>query len=94
KEVALLSAARARRLYELLLELPGVRPFTRPPFFTEFALRLPRPQEAVRRALAERGFHAAAPVPLDPHLALFAATEVHTEEDLMRLREALREVLA
>lgn len=93
KEVALLSAARARRLYELLLEGPGVQPFTRPPFFAEFALRLPRPQEEVRRALAQRGFHAAAPVPFDPHLALFAATEVHTEEDLQALAKALKEVL-
>ncbi|MGQ9692151.1 MAG: aminomethyl-transferring glycine dehydrogenase subunit GcvPA [Thermaceae bacterium] len=93
KEVALLSAARARRLYGLLLELPGVKPLTRPPFFTEFALWLPKPQGETREALARRGIHAAAPVPFDPHLALFSATEIHTEEDLLSLREALREVL-
>ncbi|MGQ9753065.1 MAG: aminomethyl-transferring glycine dehydrogenase subunit GcvPA, partial [Thermaceae bacterium] len=76
-----------------LIQLPGVKPLTRPPFFTEFALLLSKPQGEIREALARRGIHAAAPVPFDPHLALFSATEIHTEEDLLSLREALREVL-
>ena len=96
KEVALKGVAMAHRLWELLLEIPGVAPFTPKPFFNEFVLRLPRDPQAVRKALAARGLHAATPVPREygENLALFAATELHREEDLMALTEAMREVLA
>ncbi|RTG96110.1 aminomethyl-transferring glycine dehydrogenase subunit GcvPA [Thermus scotoductus] len=96
KEVALKSVAMAHRLWELLLEIPGVEPFTPKPFFNEFVLRLPKEPEAVREALAARGFHAATPVPKEygENLALFAATELHREEDLLALQVAMREVLA
>ncbi|WP_114312101.1 aminomethyl-transferring glycine dehydrogenase subunit GcvPA [Thermus caldifontis] len=96
KEVALKGVAMAHRLWELLLEIPGVEPFTPKPFFNEFVLRLPWDPQAVRKALAARGFHAATPVPREygENLALFAATELHREEDLMALQEAMREVLA
>ncbi len=96
KEVALQGVAMAHRLWELLLEIPGVAPFTPKPFFNEFVLRLPRDPQAVRKALAARGLHAATPVPREygENLALFAATELHREEDLMALTEAMREVLA
>jgi glycine dehydrogenase subunit 1 len=96
KEVALKSVAMAHRLWELLLEIPGVEPFTPKPFFNEFVLRLPKEPEAVREALAARGFHAATPVPKEygENLALFAATELHREEDLLALQAAMREVLA
>ncbi|MEN2982738.1 MAG: hypothetical protein ABDH20_09510 [Thermus sp.] len=96
KEVALKGVAMAHRLHALLLEIPGVLPFTPRPFFNEFALRLPKPVGAVRRALLERGFHAATPVPEEygANLALFAATELHEEADLLALRQALAEVLA
>ncbi|WP_117238601.1 aminomethyl-transferring glycine dehydrogenase subunit GcvPA [Thermus sediminis] len=95
KEVALKGVAMAHRLRELLLALPGVEAFTPEPFFQEFALRLPKDPLEVRRALAERGLHGALPVPREygRHLALFAATELHEEEDLLALREALEEVL-
>ncbi|BDG23354.1 aminomethyl-transferring glycine dehydrogenase subunit GcvPA [Thermus thermophilus] len=96
REVALKSVEMAHKLHALLLEVPRVRPFTPKPFFNEFALALPKDPEAVRRALAERGFHGATPVPREygENLALFAATELHEEEDLLAFREALREVLA
>ena len=96
REVALKSVEMAHKLHALLLEVPGVRPFTPKTFFNEFALALPKDPEAVRRALAERGFHGATPVPREygENLALFAATELHEEEDLLALREALKEVLA
>ncbi|WP_135255507.1 aminomethyl-transferring glycine dehydrogenase subunit GcvPA [Thermus caldilimi] len=96
KEVALKSVAMAHRLWELLLEIPGVEPFTPEPFFNEFVLRLPQKPQAVREALAARGFHAATPVPGEygENLALFATTELHREEDLLALRAAMREVLA
>ncbi|GLV47510.1 putative glycine dehydrogenase (decarboxylating) subunit 1 [Thermus sp. LT1-2-5] len=96
REVALRGVALAHRLHDLLLEVPGVEPFTPKPFFHEFALRLPKAPEAVRAALAARGLHAATPVPREygENLALFAATELHQEEDLLALRKALEEVLA
>ncbi|BAW01317.1 glycine cleavage system protein P [Thermus thermophilus] len=96
REVALKGVEMAHKLHALLLEVPGVRPFTPRPFFNEFALALPKDPEAVRKALAERGFHGATPVPKEygEGLALFAATELHEEEDLLAFREALREVLA
>lgn len=96
REVALKSVEMAHKLHALLLEVPGVRPFTPKPFFNEFVLALPKDPEAVRRALAKRGFHGATPVPKEygENLALFAATELHEEEDLLALRDALKEVLA
>jgi len=96
REVALKGVALAQRLHGLLLEIPGVEPFTPRPFFNEFALRLPKPPVAVREALAQRGFHAATPVPEEygENLALFATTELHEEEDLLAFKAALAEVLA
>ncbi len=96
REVALKALHQAHRLRALLLDLPGVEALTPEPFFNEFALRLPKDPHGVRRALAQRGFHAPTPLPPEygPNAALFAATELHEEEDLLALREALREVLA
>ncbi len=95
KEVALKGVYMAHRLRDLLLEVPGVEAFTPEPFFQEFALRLPKDPLEVRSALAARGFHGATPVPKEygENLALFAATELHEEEDLLAFREALKEVL-
>ncbi|WP_027893160.1 aminomethyl-transferring glycine dehydrogenase subunit GcvPA [Calidithermus chliarophilus] len=109
REVAVRSVATAHALAERLAAIPGVKMVTPAPFFNEFVLELPKPAEEVRRALAERGIHAASPVPAEygpkahgparpegnlTHLALFACTEQHTEADLERLEAALREVLA
>jgi len=93
--VALKGVYMAHRLQELLLTLPGVEAFTPKPFFQEFALRLPKDPLEVRRALARLGFHGATPVPREygENLALFAATELHEEEDLLAFREALKEAL-
>ncbi|ADR37094.1 glycine dehydrogenase (decarboxylating) alpha subunit [Oceanithermus profundus DSM 14977] len=95
-EVAAASVARAHALAEMLARLPGVERVTPEPFFNEFALRLPRPAPEVRAGLAERGWHAAAPVPAEygANLALFAATERHEEDDLAGLAAALKEVFA
>lgn len=95
KEVALKGVYMAHRLQERLLTLPGVEAFTPKPFFQEFALRLPKDPLEVRKALAKRGFHGATPVPREygENLALFAATELHEEEDLLAFREALEEAL-
>lgn len=95
-EVATASVARAHELAAELTRLPGVERVTPEPFFNEFVLRLPRPAAEVRAELAARGWHAAAPVPSEygEDLALFAATERHSQEDLAGLVSALEEVLA
>jgi len=89
REAALASAANARRLYQMLLEAPGVSPLTEPPFFAEFALLLPRPAHEVRRALFEAGFHGAYPTPeFGERAALFAATERADEATLFAFAQA------
>ncbi len=89
KGVALATAAAARRLYQLLLEAGGVRPLTRPPFFAEFALRLPKDPAEVRSLLAEAGYHGAYPIPeYGEGAALFAASERMTEDDLLAFARA------
>ncbi len=94
KEMALATAANARRLYQLLLEAPGVRPLTRPPFFAEFALMLPKNPEEVQKKLAERGFHGAYPIPeYGENAALFAATERLTEDEIEAFARAFWEVV-
>ncbi len=96
REVAVRAVANAHTLAERLEAIPGVERVTEPPFFNEFVLRLPLEARWVRARLAERGIHAAVPVPEEygENLALFAATEVHDAADLERLEAALREVLA
>ncbi|MCL6526864.1 MAG: aminomethyl-transferring glycine dehydrogenase subunit GcvPA [Thermaceae bacterium] len=96
REVATRSVLNAHDLAQRLRAIPGVRQLTPEPYFCEFVLELPQPPAEVRSRLAERGLHAAVPLPEEygQNLALFAATEVHTEEDLAALEAALREVLA
>ena len=95
-EVATTAVVRAHELAAALAEIDGVELATPQPFFNEFALRLPRPADEVRAALAARGWHAAAPVPAEygENLALFAATERHGGADIDGLRQALAEVLS
>lgn len=96
KEVATRSVLNAHTLSRALAALPGVRLVTPEPYFCEFVLELPKNPAQVRSRLAARGIPAAVPVPSEygQNLALFAATEVHTERDLAGLEAALREVLA
>jgi glycine dehydrogenase subunit 1 len=96
KEVATRSVLSAHDLAARLASIPGVRLVTPEPYFCEFVLELPKSPSEVRSQLAQRGIHAAVPVPGEygQNLALFAATEVHTERDLVGLETALREVLA
>jgi len=96
KEVAARSVINAHELAKRLTAIPGVRQITPEPYFCEFVLELPKDPSQVRSELAKRGIHAAVPVPAEygQNLALFAATEVHTERDLAGLEAALREVLA
>ena len=80
--------------------MPEVRLINRT-FFNEFTLRLPRAAVEVVELLAARGVLAGVPVsrffPNRKELAdllLVTATEMTTDEDMARLEEGLREVLA
>jgi glycine cleavage system P protein (glycine dehydrogenase) subunit 1 len=88
--------SRAAYAAERLCEAPGVEPlFPGAPSFKEFALRLPRPAEAVRDALIERGFLAGIPLPdADGHALLVAVTEKRDRGEIDRFARALAEVVA
>ncbi len=79
------------------LAAAGLEPLTDKPFFNEFAVRTPIPAPELRRALAEAGIAAAVPVPESYGLgdaALFAATELTTEDEMAHLTQALTGILA
>ena len=94
-EVAIKSVQNAHTLAGRLADA-GLEPLTSKPFFNEFVVRTPVPAPELRRALAEHGVDAAVPVPEAFGLgdaALFAATELTTEDDMARLTEALKLIL-
>ena len=94
-DVATKSVQNAHILAGKLREI-GLEPLTQKPFFNEFAVRLPLPANELRHTLAEAGVAAAVPVPKAYGLgdaALFAATELTTEEDVTLLTDALKKVL-
>lgn len=85
-----------------LARIPGVRaPRFRGPFFQEFVVDLSRTRKtvaAINRALLRRGVFGGKDLSKEfPELrgcALYCVTEVHTQADLDRLVESLREVVA
>ncbi len=95
REVAVAGVVMASRLEKALSDL-GLEIATRGKFFNEFAVKLPKPANQVRTALAAKGIHACVPVPLEyglGHAGLFCATELTTDADISSLVTALREVL-
>jgi glycine cleavage system P protein (glycine dehydrogenase) subunit 1 len=88
--------AKAAYAAEALCRVPGVSlAFPDAPFFKEFALRLPRPADAVRDALVERGILAGVPLAdADGHALLVAVTERRSRVEIDALASALEEVLA
>jgi glycine dehydrogenase subunit 1 len=98
-DVAAGGAAAARRLESALAGL-GVERLHEAPYLNEFAVRVPQ-AAAVHARLLSLGILAGLPLgqwyPDDADLAdalLLCATEVTTDEDIARLVEALRGVLA
>jgi glycine dehydrogenase subunit 1 len=88
-------AAKASYAFDRLTAIPGVEAaFPGRAFFKEFAVRLPRPAEAVRDALVEQGFLAGVPAADDPLLLLVAVTERRSREEIDALAEALEGALA
>jgi glycine dehydrogenase subunit 1 len=96
REVGRQCAAKAAYAARRLTELDGVEPLhPDAPFFKEFAVVVPRPAADVRDALIERGFLAGVPLPdADGTALLLAVTERRTRDEIDRLVEAFREVLA
>src|SRR5690348_7857215 len=89
--LARLNHAAAVALAERLEQIPGMR-LVNKTFFNEFALRLPFPAAAVIDALAGKGILAGVPISRFypdrdelTNLALVAATEMTTGEDMDRL---------
>ncbi|WP_123102280.1 aminomethyl-transferring glycine dehydrogenase subunit GcvPA [Acidithiobacillus sulfuriphilus] len=93
RRAAVTCHAQARRLRDLLADVPGTRfPFPGP-FFHEFVLRLPRSARAVRDALLERGILAGICL-ADWGMGeagdlLVCVTELASDEDLLDYRDAL-----
>lgn len=93
--------ARSHYAAQRLSRIPGVRaPRFRGPFFHEFVVDLRRTGQsvaAVNRALLRRGIFGgkdlSAEFPELKSCALYCATEVHSQEDLDRLADTLREVV-
>ncbi len=95
REVATVSAVMAREL-EGALNRVGLETITTGKYLNEFVVRLPKPAEAIRLALAQAGVHACVPVPLEygfGNAGLFAATELTTSDQVAKLEAALRTVL-
>jgi len=93
--------ARARYAMMQLGRLPGVRvPLFQAPHFQEFTVNFDATGKTVaeiNRALLQRGIFGGKDLSREfPELgqsALYCVTEVHTREDILRLVEALQEVL-
>jgi glycine dehydrogenase subunit 1 len=98
RRLAEINHARARSLRAALAAVPGVEVLT-PRFFNEFAVRLPRPADAVVEALARKDIIAGVPVSrLDPgagldDVLLVCATETTTADDIAAFAKALAEEL-
>jgi glycine dehydrogenase subunit 1 len=98
--LARLNHAAAVALAERLEQIPGVR-LANKTLFNEFTLRLPFPAADVIDVLARKGILAGVPISRFypdrdelANLALVAATEMTTGEDMDRLVQGLGEVLS
>jgi glycine dehydrogenase subunit 1 len=96
-------AIRARAAYAArrLAELPGVRLPHSAPFFKEFVVDFSgtgKTAAEINKGLLDRGIFGgkdlSGELPELGQSALYCVTEIHTREDLDRLADALREVLA
>ncbi|BAS29445.1 aminomethyl-transferring glycine dehydrogenase subunit GcvPA [Limnochorda pilosa] len=97
-EVAGRSARLAHAAQARLCGLPGVRLAWPQPFFFEFTLKLPRPAGPVVHALLQDGLLAGLSLgrfqAAWDRLLLVSVTEARTLEDIERLVESLRRILA
>ena len=94
--LAEISFQRAHFLAERLAELPGFSlAFPQTPFFHEFVLRVPRPQELLQQLRRAGILGGVALAPWYPELSdalLVCVTEANRPEDLARYVEAARQI--
>jgi glycine dehydrogenase subunit 1 len=89
KKIALLNLQNAHATYEKLVNLGGVREFSKKPFFNEFALYVDKDHSSFKKSLHENKI--LGPLALSsfyPSMKgayLFAVTETRTKDDLNRL---------
>lgn len=96
KQVALLSAEKARKLHRKLTDVEGVRAYyDAAPFVREFAIKLPVPAKDVILDLVEQGIlsgiNAGRWYPDMDDCLIVAATEKRTDKQISQLAEALKE---
>ena len=95
RKLALLNAAKARKTYDRLLKIKGVREISKAPFFNEFTLCIDKDPRKLKESLKKRNL--LGPLALDNFYAemksayLFAVTEKRTDADLERLATAIEE---
>jgi glycine dehydrogenase subunit 1 len=94
REVGELILLRSHYAARLLDGLDGVRVRWPQGFFKELVVDFDRPVAEVNRGLLARGIFGGHALPALGNAALYCVTEVHTEADVERLADALREVTA
>ena len=96
RQVAERSLENAHRTFDAVTSLDGFTPFVSGPFFKEFAVRTPRPANAIVASAAREGVLAGVPLNRfvrqyqDDDVLLIAATEKRTAQDIDRLKDALQ----
>lgn len=98
RQVALLSAEKARRAVAMIVALPGFELYFEAPFVREFCVRTPRPASAAVSAMMDRGILAG----IDAgrwysglsDCLIVACTEKRTDGEIAALVEGLKEVSA
>ncbi len=96
REVASVSARRARYARAALTAIPSVRAVYQAPVFCELTLELPLPAETMYRELDRAGIGGGLPLgryfPGREREMLFAFTELTTKADIDRLTESVAEI--
>ena len=95
KKLALLNLENASETHARLLQIPGVRAFSKKSFFNEFVLWIDKDPDKLKESLSRHKI--LGPLSLDrfyPELRrayLFAVTENRVASDLARLEQAISE---
>ncbi len=98
RKVALKNMENAEKLMEKLRAIGLNAPHFKAPHFNEFLVDLPRDPHAIGKELIERGVHGGLPITEGCYRGvgnamLLCTTEMHRDEDLDKLVNALKEVL-
>lgn len=97
QKVAIDSHQKACALYKQLLTIEGIKPATSPPFFHEFAIKVPNNIQAIQNEMAKEGFQSGLALEtfypnLKDHL-LICVTETKTTQDCQNYYNALSTIV-